>query len=433
MTNNIRRTLKTKTIIACAVAFFTILAAFGQTRTDTAKVYFRIGECQLDSALDGNLASIESFVGKIRTAVADNNIDSIIVRAYASPDGFNATNVRLSKLRCDVIVRYIIERTGVSPDLIQAVPGGIAWTELRNLVAANPDVPSREKVLDVLDNMPLWVFDSRGKVIDGRKKRLMSLDAGVPYRWMLENLFPQLRNAVAMAVYLTPAGTGTTDTAVAEDSPVLADTIIRTEVPDTAVLSDTTDITATPAMADTVVRTPSEHTHRFALKTNIPYYAILMPNLEFEWLVNDRWSVALEGNVAWWSNDAKLQYYRLLTITPEVRRWIRPRKPWHGMYVGLFAGTGLYDLENGKAGYQGEGVMSGLSLGYMWPVGKHLSLEAGIGAGYMYTQYKEYMPFEGHFLYQRTKSMHYFGPLKLKFSIAWHLGNIKKTKITISD
>ncbi len=419
----------TRITIAYVIAFFTVLAAFGQNTADSTRVYFRVGECRIDSVLENNRTSLEDFVGKVRNAVDANNIDRIVVRAYASPDGFNATNVRLSGLRCDALVKYIIENSGVSPDLVEAVPEGIAWTGLRNLVEATPEVPSREKILDVLDNTPLWVFDSRGRVIDGRKKQLMQLAAGVPYRWMQDNLFPALRNAVALAVYLKPAGIVTTDTIMTDSLPqpetaIHTDTLVMTEI------ADTTAMAGTPAPTG---NTTSEHSHRFALKTNILYYAVLMPNLEFEWLVNDRWSVALEGNVAWWSNDAKYKYYRLATITPEVRRWIRPRKPWHGMYVGFFTGAGLYDLENGKTGYQGEGVMSGLSVGYMWPVGKHLSLEAGIGAGYMYTKYQEYLPIEGHFLYQRTKSMHYFGPLKLKFSIAWHFGNIKKTKITTSD
>ena len=62
----------------------------------------------------------------------------------------------------------------------------------------------------------------------------------------------------------------------------------------------------------------------------------------------------------------------------------------------------------------------------MWPIGKHLSLEAAVGAGYLYTRYKEYEPRDGHYLYMRTKSLHYFGPLKLKFAIAWRFGGIKK-------
>ncbi|MDE7335200.1 MAG: DUF3575 domain-containing protein, partial [Muribaculaceae bacterium] len=159
--------------------------------------------------------------------------------------------------------------------------------------------------------------------------------------------------------------------------------------------------------------------HLLALKTNLLYYAALMPNLEIEYLFHDNWSAALTGNIAWWSKESSLKAYRIATLDAEMRYWIMPRAPWHGFYAGVFAGGGLYDLENGGNGYQGEGVMTGVSLGYMWPIKRNLSLEAGIGGGYLYTRAKEYKPYEGHYVYQRTKAYNYFGPLKLKFSIVW--------------
>ena len=115
-------------------------------------------------------------------------------------------------------------------------------------------------------------------------------------------------------------------------------------------------------------------------------------------------------------------------VSPEVRRWINPRAPWHGMYAGVFVGGGIFDLENGNKGGQGEAGLAGASFGYMWPITRTLSLEANIGVGYMYARYKEYRPYDGHYLYMRTKSMNYVGPLKLKFTIAWRFNDINKSK-----
>lgn len=170
----------------------------------------------------------------------------------------------------------------------------------------------------------------------------------------------------------------------------------------------------------------SDVKHRLALKTNLLYDAILFPNLEFEWMFNKHWSVGIEGDVAWWK-PAFTRVYRLAIISPEVKYHIRPSGPWHGMYVGLFAGGGLYQLEHKHEGYKGEGGMGGVSFGYMWPVGKHLFFEAGIGAGYMSTRYKVYQSLDGHKLYTHTKTLKYFGPLKLKFSIAWRFDIMTKT------
>ncbi|MDE6008228.1 MAG: DUF3575 domain-containing protein, partial [Muribaculaceae bacterium] len=51
----------------------------------------------------------------------------------------------------------------------------------------------------------------------------------------------------------------------------------------------------------------------------------------------------------------------------------------------------------------------------------------GVGAGYMHTRYKVYRSVDDHKLYMSTKSLNYFGPLKLKFSIAWRFDIMTKT------
>ncbi len=142
-----------------------------------------------------------------------------------------------------------------------------------------------------------------------------------------------------------------------------------------------------------------------------------------EYRIDDRWSVNLEGDVAWWKNDGRHRYYQLATVSPEGRYWFGTRKPWHGHYVGVFGGFSWYDLENGARGYRGEAETVGLSYGYMFPVGRSLSFEAGIGIGYMHSEYEEYLPIDGHYVYQQTSRMNYFGPLKLKFALVWRLWN----------
>lgn len=164
---------------------------------------------------------------------------------------------------------------------------------------------------------------------------------------------------------------------------------------------------------------------RFAMKTNILGYAVLMPNLELEWKFADRWSAALGGSVAWYAMSDHSKVYRVATVMPELRFWAVERSRWKGMYVGIFGGAGLYDLSNSTKGHEGEGVMAGLSVGYMWPIGKHLSLDAGAGAGYLRVRDKVYVPLDGHFLYQFTKNIDYLGPLRLKLSLVWRFQSEK--------
>lgn len=170
----------------------------------------------------------------------------------------------------------------------------------------------------------------------------------------------------------------------------------------------------------------SDSTHSaIAIKTNLLYDALLSPSIEAEYHFAPHWSVNAEYSVAWWSNKPKHQYYQLMQLSPEIRFWLDPDKMWQGHYFGAFVGAGYYDLENGADGYKGEFMMTGLSYGYIFPIGKKLSMEAGLGLGWLYTRYEEYIPYEGHYVYMQTSRLNYFGPVKAKLALVWHIGNKK--------
>lgn len=193
------------------------------------------------------------------------------------------------------------------------------------------------------------------------------------------------------------------------DSLRLAEELRRQRIADSLAVAQ-----ATPELV--YVSTP------WYIKSNLIYDVLLMPSLEIEYRFNDRWSAAVEGNMAWWHNDGKHKYYQLATIIPEARYWFKPQGSRRGHYVGLFGGGGWYDLENGNTGYRGTGGMVGASYGYMFPIGKYFAFEAGIGVGFMTTKYEEYLPIDGHYVYQQTNRTNYVGPLKLKFAFVWNIG-----------
>lgn len=314
------------------------------------------------------------------------------------------------------------------PELLSTVPtsirnllnvrqihrGGLkhSWSDIRTLVDENPDVPNRINIIEILNDDTLSD--------DERLQHIKAIDKGVTYSWILRNIFPRLRYAVAVAVYNKTDSASLNDAVTPGDSDSLmsvdTDTIPRPPAEDLQIpeRQETADSTTVIAPADTY-----SPRHLLALKTNLLFYAALMPNIELEYLFHDNWSIAATGNIAWWAKESALKSYRVGTLDAEMRYWIKPRAPWHGFYVGLFAGGGIYDLENKGTGYQGKGVMTGISCGFMWPISRNLSFETGIGGGYMYTRVKEYKPFEGHYVYQRTKALGYYGPLKLKFSFVW--------------
>ena len=160
------------------------------------------------------------------------------------------------------------------------------------------------------------------------------------------------------------------------------------------------------------------------IKTNLLYDAVGFPSLEVEIPIGPRFSINAEGAVAWWSSKRKDTFYQLDMLSPEVRWWFGQKSRWHGHYLGAFGMVGLYDLEwKGKRGYQGEYWSAGLSYGYMFPIGKSLSLEAGVGLGVLSTGYEEYLPIDEHYVYQQTSRTVYWGPVKLKLGLVWRIGD----------
>ena len=217
--------------------------------------------------------------------------------------------------------------------------------------------------------------------------------------------------------------------------PVVIDNLPPEEPADTAVVTppaqpevvETVEPQPEPEPEPTVTEEVSAPDRYYRLtpwyvKSNLLYDAALMPALEVEYRFNQHWSLGVEGAMAWWHNNGAHKYYQLATISPEARYWFKPQGARRGHYVGLFVGGGWYDLENGGKGYKGEGFMTGLSYGYMFPVGKYFAFEAGIGLGYLRTWYEEYLPIDGHYVYQQSSRLNYFGPLKLKFSLVWNIG-----------
>lgn len=370
---------------------------------DSVNVSFRQGKANIDPGFDGNGQRIDSLYERIITSGGD--IKQIEVVGGASPEGSVWINRNLSRRRADSLIRYMGDRFGLNDSLSTFRYLSRDWRGLRSFVLADPDVPSRAEVLALLDEIIAAGEESE----DSRNlERLKMIGRGTPYIYMYRTMFPALRRSVLYADYVSSVP----DISWPEIEP-LNPALILSPTPPHFIQLNSKDLSLSN------LNTGYKPRHILALKTNLLYYAALMPNIGVEWLFSDDWSVAAEGNIAYWTKASAFKSHIIYMFDAELRRWIMPRAPWHGFYAGVFAGGGLYQFENGKRGYQGEGVLTGISCGYMWPISRNLSFETGIGAGYLYTRVREYIPYEGHYVYQRTKAINYFGPLKLYFSLVW--------------
>lgn len=383
--------------------------AMSQIIADSVRILFQPGSSRIKPGSSGN--ALHVFAKKVRRCDFDGSLERLVVRAYTSPDGVSTANLQLSADRCQSVADYIISNAKIDADRIDSYPCGIAWDKLRCMIASDHHVPGRREVLDIIDYTPVWVHDAQGNISGSRKKSLMDFQGGQTYRWLREHFFEGLHYAV-VELYVKKPEKEYNNYIPKDDKPFAIRDLQTEHIIDTTFLQ-----MKFPHIPD------GEHTaHRMALKTNLLYAAVLLPSIELEWRLNNRWSMGLEGSIAWWKKQEEHKCYQLAVAGITVRRWFRKGSLRKGFYTGAFAGAGLYDLENGKKGYRGEGVLAGVSIGYLWPVGRHFAIEAEGGGGWMMTRYKEYIPYEGHHLYVRTQNLNFYGPLRLKLSLVWLLG-----------
>lgn len=165
-----------------------------------------------------------------------------------------------------------------------------------------------------------------------------------------------------------------------------------------------------------------------ALKTNLLYDALLVPNVGIEFRFADRWSVGADYMHAWWSNDRKHRYWRCYGGEVTLRRYFGAT-PFTGHHVGIYGTMLTYDFEFSGKGWQSDGFSygGGLEYGYSLPVARRLNLDFSIGVGYFGGRYKEYVPMDGCYVWQSTRRRHWFGPTRAQISLVWILGGERRS------
>ncbi len=191
--------MKKLTLIA---ALLLSLAASAQTvvsDTLSRRIYFRLGHRYVDSSYMGNRDSLDSLAASLTAALEDSSLVSVEIMTSASPDGSMRANSRLSRARVDSLAAYISRNYAIPMSKIGKRSGGVAWEQLRVAVAAS-DASYRDDVLDIL-KMPIYVWDSSGKIVDGRKKRLMEHNYGRTWWDMMNRFFPELRSGLGVIIF----------------------------------------------------------------------------------------------------------------------------------------------------------------------------------------------------------------------------------------
>ena len=406
--------------------------------TDSVRVYFRQGESTLDPLFRENGTRLHAFTERFRTLLQDpsRRILGLRVTAGASPEGSTVINRRLSEERAEAIRRLVYDYFPREVGWLATVPKGIDWEGLERLVDADHSIPYRYEVLEMLRHTPEWITQG-GVVTDGRKHRLMLMNGGSVWRYLDRWFFPELRASTLHVWYESDrqpaAARDTLYISLPAREPERQRDTVYVPVPaggNTAV--NNSFYGTAPAAQDSPLPAPRKPFH-MAVKTNLLYDAVVVPNLGLEFYLGRGWSIAGNWMYTWLKDDNRYRYHRVYGGDLEVRRWLSyGRKPLTGHHMGVYGLLLTYDLEWGGKGYLGDrwSYGGGISYGYSAPVGRRLNLDFTLGIGYLDGEYYEYVPQEGHYVWKATKKRRWFGPTKAEVSLVWLLGhdNVNKKK-----
>ncbi len=160
-----------------------------KNRSESGKAYldFQRGQSAIKTELGNNSSELAKIGGLIRKIEDDpyTTITQVVIDGYASPEGTYATNLTLSGNRANALKNYIRSTYGLKENLFRVTGRGEDWNTLIDMIEESGEI-WKLPALDIINST---------EIFDGREKKLMDLQGGAPYRWMLENWFPKLRRS----------------------------------------------------------------------------------------------------------------------------------------------------------------------------------------------------------------------------------------------
>lgn len=454
-----KRLAKVLTIIALLAALSVQAQDVQHEDSDKARLNYGFSKTDLDTAFMRNSASmrrLEGFFNSVR-ANPDVSVKNVVITSFASMEGDVISNRRFITER-NATARDLVKKLSGLPDsLIICVDGGIAWNHLRDSVDKS-NMLYREEVLYIIDNQPEETWKD-GTLVDSRRKHLMDLHGGEPYRYMRARFFPYYRYSRIRITY-----TGTLDEQTRseiETKPVIADStdnygegiyieIARDTVqelqdtvkPDTTASAvvlppaDTLAVLDTVTTPDTAASTPVQTTAQTAkteeklpilgIKTNALVLFAGVANAGVEARIGEHFS--FDFPVVYSPYTIKNNYrLRALAFQPEFRFWFKGYTEGHFLgLTGNFAWFNIALSNNNR--YQDSAdrplMGAGISYGYSWKILPCLSLEFTVGAGYANIHYDVFYNVENGIQYN-SGVKNYWGLTKAGISVVY-LININK-------
>ena len=401
-------------------------------RRDTLRVHYRWSNSVIDTLYRENgevLRRLESLLND-----EDQPVDSLYIYSSSSPEGGAALNEALSQKRGEALRDQLIQmRGGRKFRGVSIVALGANYPEFVKRLETVEGLPYRDKVI------PDYKAAARTSGHDAAFRQFMTTRDAVPYGYVTRTVFPEMRYADIVLLSHTVFKED-----IVEDVPdVQSDTVIvKEETPlevaqmeqpkqEEPVEEEEPEIVAPQEPEAEPEDTLKIHWYP-AIKTNLLYDLATAVNVELEFPIGRRFSIAVEDDFPWWNwgPNGKKYCFQVWNIGIEPRWWFvrTDKRDWlSGHFLGVYGMSGKYDFQwDTELCYQGEYWSAGLTYGYALPVCKWANMEFSISVGYLYSDYRHYQPdvaYEHLFRdYYNTGKTFWVGPTKAKISLVIPLG-----------
>lgn len=425
-----------KSILLAITGLFIFLTAFAQRSEDRKEYiekkytfFFPAGRAEIINDYKGNGHTLETMINDLNQTLASEGTvpDSLTIISSTSPEGPAALNERLAIQRAGNTRNLLIKSfPQFKADRINVTSSVNDWSGMVLTLRRDSTFQHGAEILKVL-------LDPRVENKD------LAIRSKLPdeYNMLKNKMFDNMRtSSVTIRVIKT---IDNVDEFVVEEIqdelPAEEPSPVKEDKPamDTAVVETVQE----PIEESVQQEEPSKEKKPYyiAAKTNLLYDAAIVPNVGVEVYLGKNFSVAGNWMYSWWKSDRVSWYWRTYGGDLALRYWFgraAMEKPLTGHHIGLYGQILTYDIEVGGRGYLGDrwSYGGGLEYGYSLPVRQRLNIDFTLGLGYLGGEFQEYLPIDGHYVWQVTKMRNWIGPTKLEVSLIWQLGrgNINKDK-----
>jgi len=173
------------------------------TEISTGNLYTKIVDLHYPGMLStsvlhmpANQSKIEEICNTINNIIRSDEYQlvGIYLTGYTSPQGIFYDNEQVAKRRVRSFQSYLQKYYSYPAIYFNASWIGEDWQGLVDMISKDPDVPSKEEILSIIENVG---------VFKGREKQLMMLKRGDPYRYIKKHFFTELQRLECKIIYKT--------------------------------------------------------------------------------------------------------------------------------------------------------------------------------------------------------------------------------------